>query len=800
MLARWRCYFRVLSARGVPRKELPLLPSSANGIMRLLSTETGHFVEINDPSKVEYAILSHTWDPAGEQSYREVREIQKALDMPVLQESAISDIILRSPSPELADADLYYDLPSPARHSPVVSDTFSLSTPSHWEVEAALSTPTPATPSMIDHPEISPKIKRACALARRYGHSFIWIDSCCIDKESSSELSEAINSMFCWYRDSSVCYAFLADVPVSDLETTEERTEMRFLVSVRKSFSLFRQSRWFTRGWTLQELVAPRVVIFVSQEWLFYGSKSALANVISEVTHIDCEVLTYRKQLHDLSVFHRMTWASRRTTTRVEDQAYSLLGIFNIHMPILYGEGHRAFVRLQHAILMEIPDESLIIWNTLGSRGSRSILRLPSPCFSYPAPGVRHARPQFTFQHERIQPLERGLLADRPADFSLCPRRISALSHTQFARRLGLLDVSLPKYSPTPYGVNARFPFLPASQVLSQRSIIGSFEDCYLALLACEDTSESGSLVAMLCVLENIQAGRRLMQRSSLCVRGCSPQGMEIPDFLITYIVLSPGQIERLDRTNLRVYKVRVPNCAFPDLSSTLSHTPQHTESLLPRLSTWNLEILREAGYAVRSLCDDSCGNLRIIRLLRGSVGVQLRFEVMAGFICSVNVWVSPFYQRSATIRETLPDASPIPTFRFQVRDIRQEQSVQVVWPNTSGNEKTTIRVTLYYVTSSNSCSLTVEALRSGQDPCSSDATSSTIPPPTPPSISLSEYLMPAPPGCSHELQSRSSGGGLVRLNGTKNIMRWQESSNAREDEGSHGESGRSQKRRRLLP
>ncbi|TFK81500.1 HET-domain-containing protein, partial [Polyporus arcularius HHB13444] len=234
--------------------------------MRLLSTETGHFVEINDPSKVEYAILSHTWDPAGEQSYREVREIQKALDMP---------------------------------------------------------------------------IKRACALARRYGHSFIWIDSCCIDKESSSELSEAINSMFCWYRDSSVCYAFLADVPV---------------------FSLFRQSRWFTRGWTLQELVAPRVVIFVSQEWLFYGSKSALVNVISEVTHIDCEVLTYRKQLHDLSVFHRMTWASRRTTTRVEDQAYSLLGIFNIHMPILYGEGHRAFVRLQHAILMEIPDESLIIW------------------------------------------------------------------------------------------------------------------------------------------------------------------------------------------------------------------------------------------------------------------------------------------------------------------------------------------------------------------------------------------------------------------------------------------------------
>lgn len=176
------------------------------------------------------------------------------------------------------------------------------------------------------------------------------MDTSCIDKASSTELSEAINSMFAWYRDAAVCYAYLADVLTSG--------------DPRRPGSAFRYSRWFTHGWTLQELIAPRIVVFLSREWDVIGTKESLADLIEDITGIDCDVLTHRKSHNDISVAARMSWAAQRITTRVEDHAYCLLGIFNIVMHPIYGEGEHAFIRLQEEILRRIPDDSIFAWES----------------------------------------------------------------------------------------------------------------------------------------------------------------------------------------------------------------------------------------------------------------------------------------------------------------------------------------------------------------------------------------------------------------------------------------------------
>ncbi|KAH9855865.1 hypothetical protein C2E23DRAFT_554092 [Lenzites betulinus] len=188
----------------------------------------------------------------------------------------------------------------------------------------------------------------ACKVAREAGYELLWIDACCIDKSSSAELAEAINSMFEWYRLSDVCYAFLADVPHSD--------------DPQKVYSRFWDSRWHKRGWTLQELVAPDRVIFLTRTWTFLGTKSGLARTIEEVTGIDFDILIGRAPIDSVSVARRMAWAAERETTRLEDRAYSLLGIFGVHMAPIYGEGPNAFLRLQDEILRTVPDQTIFVW------------------------------------------------------------------------------------------------------------------------------------------------------------------------------------------------------------------------------------------------------------------------------------------------------------------------------------------------------------------------------------------------------------------------------------------------------
>jgi heterokaryon incompatibility protein (HET) len=187
------------------------------------------------------------------------------------------------------------------------------------------------------------KIRFCGEQARRDGLQYFWIDTCCIDKSSSTELQEAINSMFRWYRDAAKCYVYLVDVSRPAFDADVNSSQLPWELS-------FRKSRWFTRGWTLQELVAPASVEFFSKEGEQLGNKRSLERHIHEVTEIPVKALR-GSSLSDFSVPERMSWAEKRETTRKEDKAYSLLGIFDVYMPLIYGEGREnAFQRLQEKI------------------------------------------------------------------------------------------------------------------------------------------------------------------------------------------------------------------------------------------------------------------------------------------------------------------------------------------------------------------------------------------------------------------------------------------------------------------
>ena len=223
----------------------------------------------------------------------------------------------------------------------------------------------------------SRKIRNACAEAVKDRWEYIWVDTCCINKESSAELSEAINAMYQWYEASEVCYVYLSDVSPSAKK--------------------LRESRWFTRGWTLQELLAPRLVKFYNQNWQylackdlrdelwrdkeymrsvadFYTTKQGrkvpsapvgrAPTFLAELADVTRIAIPYLTGLSTASVAQKMSWLAKRQTKRGEDIAYCMLGIFDVNMPLLYGEGKtKAFRRLQSEILKTSYDDSIFVWN-----------------------------------------------------------------------------------------------------------------------------------------------------------------------------------------------------------------------------------------------------------------------------------------------------------------------------------------------------------------------------------------------------------------------------------------------------
>ncbi|KAG4284445.1 hypothetical protein FPRO06_08824 [Fusarium proliferatum] len=229
------------------------------------------------------------------------------------------------------------------------------------------------------------KIELTCEASRQANISHTWIDTCCIDKRSSAELSEAINSMFAWYQQSSVCYVYLSDLvfpctPVDSVMPDTDEGRQLADAAFSKLENEMRTCRWFTRGWTLQELIAPNQVVFLDQHWNRIGSRARgsdprLIKILERLTGITSSVLEYKIDIATIPVAQKMSWAARRETTRVEDIAYCLLGIFDVNMPLLYGEGSKSFFRLQEEIVKNYDDLSLFAWKQDSSSYGIGVLR-----------------------------------------------------------------------------------------------------------------------------------------------------------------------------------------------------------------------------------------------------------------------------------------------------------------------------------------------------------------------------------------------------------------------------------------
>lgn len=302
------------------------------------------------------------------------------------------------------------------------------------------------------------KIFATCKQACRDNLSHVWIDTVCIDKTSSAELSEAINSMFAWYEKAEVCYVYLTDIPSqppSGIDLLE----------------LMGSSRWFSRGWTLQELIAPDHVVFYSQSWTNLGSKKALASFLSIVTGIDQLCIRNERYLREYSIAQRMSWVADRVTTRPEDIAYCLLGIFGINMPLLYGEGERAFIRLQEEIIRQSDDHSILAFDTLLS--TNSLLADHPNLF-------RDMRNLRTSLHSRITPpfalTNAGLSLRTPLIQTLSPHWVLAvLNCVEVETKKGLQksQVCLPLLGKDGIYMRARAPFCLIKKSLSEMHIHG---------------------------------------------------------------------------------------------------------------------------------------------------------------------------------------------------------------------------------------------------------------------------------------------------------------------------------------
>ena len=236
---------------------------------------------------------------------------------------------------------------------------------------------------------------------------WVWIDTICINKSSSQELSEAINSMFNWYANAEECYVYMKDVPPVEQ------------VPPHDFWRAFDSSDWFLRGWTLQEMLAPATVIFCSSDWNVFGHiqtnkgrrqclehmlyssalRFELNDRIAQITGVQKAYLSGDWPIEGASIARRMSWAAHRKTTRVEDEAYCLLGIFGVNMPLLYGEGRKAFLRLQEEIIKRSEDQSIFAWSlTNPDQELTGILAPDVDCFEHSNDIIKaNWRPQAPF-------------------------------------------------------------------------------------------------------------------------------------------------------------------------------------------------------------------------------------------------------------------------------------------------------------------------------------------------------------------------------------------------------------------
>jgi Heterokaryon incompatibility protein (HET) len=209
------------------------------------------------------------------------------------------------------------------------------------------------------------KLQAFCAKAKELGCMFAWSDTCCIDKSSSAELEESIRSMFRWYRNSHICITYLAN---------------------STSLHDLKDDPWFTRGWTLQELIAPKRLKLFGKDFVPLTkdrndkdpkSSTVTLQSLSDISEIPVDSLLNCVPGLE-KVRQRLSWASRRHTTRIEDMAYCLVGLLDISLPISYGEGNRAFFRLMQTIVQETTDSLIFAWTGMASPYNSAFPLAPS--------------------------------------------------------------------------------------------------------------------------------------------------------------------------------------------------------------------------------------------------------------------------------------------------------------------------------------------------------------------------------------------------------------------------------------
>ncbi len=313
--------------------------------MRLLNIETLRLEFYhNTDATPPYAVLSHTWedeevqywDLEGKTFSKEFQELQNRFDH---LESRFEDLERRLERSSERLSSYEGTFPSTSQEKRLVRE--------HLKEVQIKSEETLLGRAKQKKGWI--KIAGCCNEAAKFGLSYVWIDTCCIFKDDSNELSEAINSMFTWYRDAELCFAYLSDAS-----------------AIEDAFGNQTHSRWFSRGWTLQELVAPSKLIFYQRDWVPLGARSYLADRIEGVTNIPQDVPENgisEESSGSFSIATKMSWAAHRETTRPEDRAYSLMGLFSVNMPTLYGEGEQsAFFRLQTEIFTASGDHSIFAW------------------------------------------------------------------------------------------------------------------------------------------------------------------------------------------------------------------------------------------------------------------------------------------------------------------------------------------------------------------------------------------------------------------------------------------------------
>ncbi|OSD04010.1 hypothetical protein PYCCODRAFT_169305 [Trametes coccinea BRFM310] len=521
--------------------------------MWLIDTRTGKLRYTADPSLQSYVALSHVWVPGEELSFQDLQSLHRPTGRK-LWSNRLRRLVELPPRSVLG--------------------------------------------------QTSDKVRQCCAFARTRGYRWLWVDSCCIDKTSSTELSEAINSMYQWYASATICYAYLHDVDEAD--------------NPRDPWSQFRQ-----------------IVVFVSRRWRVIGTKKSLADIIEEVTGIDRRILDHERPLSSVSVAQRMSWACRRKTTRVEDEAYSLMGIFGVNIPVIYGEGSNAFYRLQEEILRRIPDQSIFAWGRMLS--------------CWPHDQFNH----FSSSPCPVDATQECLFALSPAAFDGSAHYVP-LSLTEFYQCVSSEEGPVPEYMFTSYGIRTCLPRL----LYRRRAGLAGEEMVEVIVLACKDPNR-GIVALILRPTDgrtattgqpNNQKSPRQFKVGARC-DSVYMRGALLKDILQTVVDdSSAGFQRRTQMTSLyipyRPYELATE--PYPTLqlrSSELEHIEFKKPSTIlftcpceVIIEGWTIVCLREAGYTVSGLARDypaillpSKGAPPRVTLCRGKETVTIELGPCAG-------------------------------------------------------------------------------------------------------------------------------------------------------------------------